>query len=204
LETIFSGQLIDLGQGLEMIRDLPPGSHVAVCVASAAARRAVQAAFLADGLSEWLCVYAAQDESLEEVRRQLESAGFPPDADPSAMRWIRGSDLYGDPARPDFERWTTSVGGLFADARQAGRRGLRWTGDLPIAFARRGLVQELRGLEESVASQFPGPYTILCTYEEFPVRPSPQLLAAFAVHSPTLHLPEPATPGVLTTSVAPR
>jgi hypothetical protein len=201
---MFNGHLIDLGQGLEMIRDLPAGSHVAVCVTNTPTRRAVQAAFLADGLPGWLCVYAAQDEPLDDVRRELELAGLPRNSDPSAMRWIRGLDLYGDPARPDFERWTTSVGRLFDEARRTGRRGIRWTGDLPIAFARRGLFQELRGLEESVARQFPGPYTILCTYEEFPKPTPPELLAAFSVHSPAVYLPGPRAAEPATTAASSR
>jgi hypothetical protein len=182
VSAIFEGRLIDLGPGLRMLRDLPAGSHVSVCLSSVAMRRMVQAAFLADGLSEWLCVYAAQDEPIDRVREELYSAGLPRYADPAVLRFVRGRDLYGDPAHPDFAQWTGSVARLYDDARRADRRGLRWTGDLPIAFARRGLHEELRALEESVGTQFPGPYTILCTYEVPLRQPTAALLGAFRAH----------------------
>jgi hypothetical protein len=181
-------QYLDLGTGLAMIQHLPPGSHVGVCVTSEPVRRRIQATFLTDGIPQWLCVYAAQDESVDKVREELESAGLPKHLDPAIMRWLRGVELYGDPTAPDFARWTRSVQGLFEDARGAGLRGLRWTGDLPIAFARRGLHETLKALEESVATQFPGPFTILCTYEEFPPSPPRALVDAFAAHSKSFNL----------------
>jgi hypothetical protein len=188
-QTIFDGRLIDLGEGLRIFRHLPPGSHVSVCFSSPEMRRLVQAAFLADGLSEWLCVYAAQDEPLDQARRELESAGFPSPVDPTVMRWISGRELYGEPSAPDFSRWTSAIRGLYDDVRRGDLRGLRWTGDLPLAFARRGLHDELRALEGSVSSQFPGPYTILCTYEETPAAPSIALLGAFAAHAQAFRMP---------------
>jgi hypothetical protein len=203
LPTIPDGHPIDLGEVDIGIENLPPGSHVAICLSNEPLRRRIQAAFLAEDLPHWLCVYAAQDESLDLVRRELEAAGLPSSATPANMRWATGSELYGDPATPDLRRWKESVHQLFDDMRSARLRGLRWTGDLPIAFARRGLYDNLKALEESVTSQFPGPYTILCTYEDLPASAPQSLRQAFGAHdwsrrltaSPAVRFGSPSLPG---------
>jgi hypothetical protein len=180
-----SGGLIDLGEVLGSVAPVPSGSHVAVCLTGSPLRRKIQAAFLAEGLRDWLCVYAAQDEPLVQVRAELRTEGLPEDAHFRAVRWMTGQQLYGDPTHPDLSLWTSSIHHLFDEVRRLQLRGLRWTGDLPIAFARRGLYDRLRELEESVAEHFPGPYTILCTYEEVPSDSPRPLLQAFAAHSRT-------------------
>jgi hypothetical protein len=190
-------QLIDLGEVLGAVAPVPSGSHVAVCLSRAPLRRKLQAAFLAQGLPEWLCVYAAQDEPLAEVRDELRREGLPPDSRFREMRWMTGAELYGHPVDPDLARWTRSVHHLFDEVQRLGLKGLRWTGDLPIAFARRGLYDRLSALERSVADQFPGPYTILCTYEELPPNPPRPLLEAFAAHARTFRPEEPAASTVV-------
>lgn len=161
----------------EFFRNVDSGQHGCIFTISKADKQNMLFNFVKSGIkNNWGVVYATATESLEEIRKSMQSYGIntklyekgesaETNVDEFSLILVRGEEIYKQATNPDIENWLNVIQSISNLFTSKGKKGLRVAADLSSYFISQGLWEQWQKLESSVERKLSLPISVLCAYD---------------------------------------